>query len=170
MVEQKRYNGLYFWSLLIASWGTAVQALGFLLKFFPTGANVYLCVFLITIGWWSMVTGHSVVLYSRLNLVVQEKHVLKRVLIMIIVDAILFHTPTTVLTFGTNSDQTARFAEAYSIMEKIQMTFFSLQEMIIAGLYVRATRKFFEPKGPRDLPKPIIELVLVNFFIIIMNM
>ena len=49
------------------------------------------------------------------------------------------------------------------------MTAFSIQEMIIAGLYLRATIKIFEPRGPRSLPKPVIELLLVNVFIIIMN-
>lgn len=37
----KRYSGLYFWSLLVCAWGTALHALGFILKFFPTGANIY---------------------------------------------------------------------------------------------------------------------------------
>jgi hypothetical protein len=36
-----------------------------------------------TIGWWSMVTGQSIVLYSRLHLVVSNQRVLRRVLIMI---------------------------------------------------------------------------------------
>lgn len=121
-----------------------------------------------------MVTGHSVVLYSRLNLVVKDPQVLKRVLTMIICDALLFHPPTTVLTFGSNAtglpaSTVATFNFAYSIMEKIQMTAFSIQEMIIAGIYVHATWKLFEPRGPKSLPKPVIELILVNCFIIVMN-
>ena len=52
----KRRKGLYFWSLLISSWGVILHALGFLLRF-PSFANIYLCNVIITLGWWSMVTG-----------------------------------------------------------------------------------------------------------------
>ena len=40
-------------------------------------------------GWVMMVTGQSVVLYSRLHLVMQNQKVLKAVLMMIIVDGVL---------------------------------------------------------------------------------
>ena len=82
----KRYGGLYFWSLFVCGCGTALHALGFILKFFPTGTNIYLSVSIITVGWYCMVTGQSVVLYSRVHIVVRNQKVFRALLTMIIVD------------------------------------------------------------------------------------
>ncbi len=98
----KRHNGLYFWSLQIASWGVILYSLAFLVKFFQVINNNYISVTGVTIGWWSMVTGQSLVLYSRLHLVMRDPQRIRWVLYMIIIDAILFHTPTTLLTFGVS--------------------------------------------------------------------
>lgn len=96
----KRHNGLYFWSLQVASWGVIIYSLAFIIKFFQVIPNNYISVAAITIGWWSMVTGQSLVLYSRLHLIMRDGRRIRWVLYMIIIDAILFHIPTTVLTFG----------------------------------------------------------------------
>jgi hypothetical protein len=122
-----RYRGLYFWSLLISSIGIIPYALGFLFKYFEitTGGAKWLAVFLLTIGWYPMVTGQSVVLWSRLHLIVsgeEGRKILKWTKWMIIIDAIVLHIPTTVLTCGSNSNtETAVFVRGYNIMEKIQM-------------------------------------------------
>lgn len=47
-----------------------------------------------------MVTGQSLVLYSRLHLIMRDSRKLKWILYMIITDVFLFHIPTTVFTFG----------------------------------------------------------------------
>jgi uncharacterized membrane protein YesL len=70
------------------------------MKFFQVWKNNYVSVTFITIGWYAMVTGQSLVLYSRLHLVVRDTEKIKWVLWMIIIDVFLFHFPTTVLTFG----------------------------------------------------------------------
>ena len=99
----KRYNSLYFWSLTVSSLGCFLHGMGFLMKFFQLTRLTYLSVTIITIGWYSMVTGQAVVLYSRLHLVELSTRLRRHVLYMIIIDAVLFHIPTTVLTYGSNS-------------------------------------------------------------------
>lgn len=99
----KRRHGLYFYSLLASSWGILIFSLAFLMKFFQVWKNDYLSVTLITIGWYAMVTGQSLVLYSRLHLVVRDKRRIRWVLYMIIIDVFLFHFPTTVMTFGVSA-------------------------------------------------------------------
>lgn len=54
----KQHNGLYFWSLLISSWGIVLHALGFILKFL-VGINWVLACTIIDVGWVPMVTGVS---------------------------------------------------------------------------------------------------------------
>ena len=94
-----------------------------------------------------MVTGQSVVLYSRLHLVLYDKKLLRRILYMICINAVLLHIPTSVLNFGArgppnqNRASATNWSYGYSIMEKIQMTIFCIQEFIISGIYVRETMK-----------------------------
>jgi hypothetical protein len=96
----KRRKGLYFWSLLVCSWGIILHALSFLAKFFQVWTNDYVSVTVIIIGWYAMVTGQSLVLYSRLHLIMHDTRKVRWVLYMIIIDVFLFHVPTTVLCFG----------------------------------------------------------------------
>jgi hypothetical protein len=61
---------------------------------------------------------------------------------MIIVNGTLLHSITTVLTFGSNSNSLSpktlqRFVNGYSIMEKIQMVGFFIQELILSAIYIR---------------------------------
>jgi hypothetical protein len=124
LVTFTKYNGVYFWSLLIASWGIIPYCLGFLLKFFEVavGASRWGSIVLLTIGWYSMVTGQSVVLWSRLHLLVEQGRILRWTKYMIIIDAIILHIPTTVLTFGSNGDlHLQTFVTAYNAYEKVQM-------------------------------------------------
>lgn len=125
-----RYVTVYFWSLFASSLSLIPYTLGYLFKFFGTfpGTARWASLVLLTLGWYVMVTGQSVVLWSRLHLVVTGDiggKILFYTKWMIIVDAILFHVPTTVVTFGSFGDlDTSNFAKAYNVIEKYQMTGF----------------------------------------------
>ena len=86
-----------------------------------------------------MISGQSVVLYSRLHIVIHNTKLLRAVLIMIITDAIWLHIPIIVLVYGANSNNPGSFEGPYSVYEKIQLTVFVVQELIISGLYVYET-------------------------------
>lgn len=166
-----QYKGLYFWSLLLsASIGIIPYSLGFFFKFFQF-AESWLSVTLLTVGWYVMVTGHSLVLYSRLHLVLINQKILRLVLYMIIINAIVLHVPTTVLTYGSNvKDSTQAFIQGYNIMEKIQMTGFCIQEFIISGLYILETKKLLNLNPGRRNRKIIHQLLSINLLIIIMDL
>ena len=67
----KNYRSLYFWSLQVASWGILVHALPAMVCILSQAPKLPMSIpFLI--GWYAMVTGQSVVLYSRLHLVVLD--------------------------------------------------------------------------------------------------
>lgn len=67
-----RHRGLYYWSLLISSIGIIPYSLGFFLKFDnqAPGELRWLPVVILTVGWYPMITGQSLVLWSRLHLLV----------------------------------------------------------------------------------------------------
>lgn len=165
----KRHRGLYFWSLLISSYGCILHALGFLLKFFQLTQNDYVSVSIITVGWYCMVTGQAVVLYSRLHLVVREQRILRGILSMIIVDAVCFHTPTTILTYGCNSNDPDKYTPAFNVVEKLQMTAFCIQEFIISGVYVWSTIRLLKPVYHGRTRKVMTQLIWINLIIIAMD-
>ena len=172
-VTFKRKTGLYFWSLLIASWGVFLHSLAFILKFYsiiPPEQYAITCT-VITIGWYAMVTGQSLVLWSRLHLILKDDRILRAVLYMIVIDAIILHIPTTVLTYGSNSPYPDPFVKAFDIMEKIQMTAFSLQEFIISGVYIWATARFLKPMYVRKnyTRSVMMQLIWINVFIVALD-
>jgi hypothetical protein len=125
-----RYRTLYFWSLFASSLSIIPYSLGYCFKFFGTfsGGAKWTSLSFLTVGWYVMVTGQSVVLWSRLHLVVTGDcgdKILLYTKWMIIVDAFLLHVPTTVVTFGSfGSLNVAQFVRAYDVVEKFQMTGF----------------------------------------------
>ncbi|GAB7352091.1 hypothetical protein MBLNU459_g2591t1 [Dothideomycetes sp. NU459] len=171
-----RYRGLYFWSLLLSGLGIIPYALGFLLKFFEItqGSSKWLAVFLLTIGWYPMITGESIVLWSRLHLIVsgeKGEKILFYTKWMIIIDAIIFHIPTTVLTFGSNSNtDTHVFETGYNIMEKIQMIGFFIQEVVLSTIYITETVKILRTSLKPHTRKTMKQLILINIVIIIMDL
>ena len=50
----KKRRGLYFWALLVCSWGIVGHAVSLVLKFF-TNYNPFGVCTLLALGWWSMV-------------------------------------------------------------------------------------------------------------------
>ncbi|KAI4147479.1 MAG: hypothetical protein LQ340_005535, partial [Diploschistes diacapsis] len=165
----KRRRGLYFWSLFVSIWGVFFHELGFLLKLWQLTTNNYLSCTIITIGWWPMVTGQALVLYSRLHLVVKEQWILKGVLYMILWNAVTLHPSTTILTYGSGVTDSTAFLHGFNVMEPLQMTIFSLQELIISGIYLWATRRLLRPIYRGKTRSVMMQLIWVNLVIILMD-
>ncbi|CAG8212198.1 unnamed protein product [Penicillium nalgiovense] len=165
----KRYEGPYFWSMLIASVGILPYSIGYLLKFFGVTSATWVPVTLLTIGWWTMVTGQSFVLYSRLHLVIQNMRVLRMVKAMIIMNIFFLHVPTTVLTYAANFSNSAASVAGYDIMEKLQLTGFCVQEVIISGLYMWETNRMLRLNQDHVSRKTILQLLAVNVSCILMD-
>ncbi|RKK75122.1 hypothetical protein BFJ71_g17167 [Fusarium oxysporum] len=137
----KRRKGLYFWSILLASFGVLPYCVGWLIVYFDL-THDYVGMIIDSIGWVLLVSGQSMVLYSRLHLVVTDARILRGVLIMIIFNGIVWHTSITVLLFGSSySPHESRhgFNAVFNVLEKVQMTFFCVQELTISGLYIWKT-------------------------------
>ncbi|KAE8144390.1 hypothetical protein BDV25DRAFT_171583 [Aspergillus avenaceus] len=172
-VTFSQYHGTYFWSLFLSSSvGLVPYQLGFLLKFFNLTSHTWLSVTFITVGWWCMVTGQSMVLYSRLHLVLASPRILRRVLAMIVLDAVLLHLPTTALTYGSNlaTHRRSAWITGYNVMEKIQMTGFCIQEFVISGLYIWETTRMLRLDPDRAKRKIMYQLVAINLVIILMDL
>jgi hypothetical protein len=117
------------------------------------------------IGWLVLVTGQSVVLYSRLGVILHNPRILRLVLWMIIIDGVAFYVTTTIIHYCTYSSDRS-FDTAARVIEKIQMTGFCVQEFIISGLYVlevwRLSKVLIHEKSRRTM----WELLVINLVII----
>ncbi|KAI2904846.1 hypothetical protein CBS76997_3663 [Aspergillus niger] len=168
----RRWKGLYFWSLLLSGCaGVLPYTLGFIMKFF-TQAPSNLSVTILSIGWWVMVTGQAVVLYSRLHLVICDERILQRVLYMIIANVFLLHVPTTVLTYGSNAvgEEQPAWVIGYNIMEKVQMTSFTIQEIVLSGLYMWETVLMLRICLVRENQKIMYQLIWINIAMLVMDL
>ncbi|EXA28722.1 hypothetical protein FOVG_19688 [Fusarium oxysporum f. sp. pisi HDV247] len=131
----KRRDGLYFWSMLTATLGIVLHSIVVLLRYYSLGPNFPLAV-LTCVGWYAMVTGQSVVLYSRLHLIIANRAKARWILVMIVTNFCILHIPVTVLFLGSNTQNSDRFLPAFEIYERIQLAGFSIQESVISGLYI----------------------------------
>ena len=168
----KRRKGLYFWSFTIATWGIIFNSIGYLLKHLEVTKEGNIYATLILIGWCSMITGQSVVLYSRLHIVMHDTRRLRAVLIMIITNAIWLHIPIIVLVYGSFSSNPGPFERPYSIYEKIQLTVFVLQELIISGLYVYETvnlLKLEKAIGNNGTRSVLYHLIYINVLVMLLD-
>ncbi|KAH6688415.1 hypothetical protein F5X68DRAFT_260912 [Plectosphaerella plurivora] len=165
-------RSLYFWSFIIAIWGIAVWSLGFLLKDFRLTSSTILYSIFIASGWCAMVTGQSLVLYSRLHLLVYNQNILRAVLGMIIFNAITQHIPTMIVGFGANSADPLRWVRVYPYFEKVNVSVFFLQEMVISGIYVFYTARWLRSDGAvlgEKIGKMLRHLIWINFVIVALD-
>ncbi|KAL9579717.1 MAG: hypothetical protein Q9212_004942 [Teloschistes hypoglaucus] len=165
----KRRNTIYFWSLLVTSWGIMSHSLGIILKWFVGACPWYINTAFASFGWWGMVTGQSLVLYSRLHLVIRNQKILRFVLAMIVFNFCIFQVPTTILTFGSNTPNPGKFLTIYNVYERIQLIIFTLQELTISLLYIRAAFKMLLPDDPSETRITKKFLIYLNVLCIVLD-
>ncbi|KFH43055.1 hypothetical protein ACRE_061920 [Hapsidospora chrysogenum ATCC 11550] len=173
----KRYSGLYFWSFNVSTCGILFFALGFLLTSTKEDktARDYAFVAMSSTGWVAMVLGQSMVLWSRLHLVLPSRKKLRIILWAIIVNSLCMCIPTPVLVYGNtaNGHKKGLWSGVYSIYENIQVSFFFAQEFGLSMIYIFETVKLARLHSelrlsarPRRLMK---HLILVQTGIILLD-
>ncbi|KAF2262559.1 hypothetical protein CC78DRAFT_561255 [Lojkania enalia] len=143
-------KGLYFWSCALCTWGLILHPLAIMLADFMVIKDPRVSVPLIYLSWWLMTIPFSLVMYSRLNLIMSShKYILRGVLCMIIFTTLCVSIPSMVL--GPWSQQPTpsgiRLASIYSIWLRIENATWFVQETIISLIYIIYTYKHL-----KDLP------------------
>ncbi|KAK3302737.1 uncharacterized protein B0T15DRAFT_543780 [Chaetomium strumarium] len=134
------------------------------------------------VAWWCcMVTGQSVVLYSRLHIVLRNRTQLRLVLGLIVANAVVCHVPVAVLASGANSHNPEPFVVPYSVYEKVQVTLFFLQECAFSGLYIKATLELMRVRarprrrgamgkaGTSETRRLMAHMILVNVIVVLLD-
>jgi hypothetical protein len=112
-------------------------------------------------------TGFAVVLYSRLHLVVPNRKTLRRVLTMIIVDGVLFHTPMIIFLMGLTIH--INWDPYVTPFEYTQVVGFSIQETVISCIYIQKTAKFLKSGYSDRLRKVMTMLIAVQVLVVLMD-
>jgi hypothetical protein len=168
-VTFKKHTGLYFWSIIITTLGIILQTTGYLVKEFAHSSPPVLTTVVCKIGWVSNVTGFSIVLWSRLHLVVDDPRILRGVLVMILVNGLLMHVPIIVFEFGLISRHHVAYMRPMEVMERVQQTVFTVQESIISILYIFHTYRFLNSGYATHTRKVVRLLVLVQAGVIALD-
>ncbi|KAH6883921.1 hypothetical protein B0T10DRAFT_410691, partial [Thelonectria olida] len=128
-------------------------------------------------GRVAMVTGQSLVLWSRLHLVLRNRKRLRMILWMIIIDAVICHGTIIPMAYGSVSSSPEMWAKPFSVMEKIQVTIFFTQEVILSSFYiietvklVRLEQRVGKCKSSRLIrSQQMNHLIFVNIVIILLD-
>lgn len=164
----KRWKGLYFWSLSLCNFGVASYGFGMMTDYWKLTV-LWATKVLVTVGWMTMITCQSLVLYSRLGLLVGNDKILKGVKWMIIINSFVVFTIVDVLDWGSTYSSDYNYTVGYYYIELIQITFFTLQELIISGLYVWKTFSLLQVISKENTRSMIIQVLSINVIIICMD-
>jgi hypothetical protein len=163
----QRYRGLYFWSILITTWALNARAIGFLLKFTVTTSPWLVSTTLFELGWVGMVSGFSIVLYSRLSILVRNRLILRLTLAMIIINGVCLHTATLILVYGSSIESRdglenrAKWLAALRAMDGVHAVGFTMQGFVISCLYMKAAwDQLQEPLLPNRGARKVYTLLI----------
>lgn len=174
---KRKWHGLYFWSMLASTWGVGLHTVATVFEvweFAATKEQLAPILVFLAVGWYLMVTGQALVLYSRLHLLPINWRIIRGVLIMIIANCVVLHA------VGTTSVYLVRFGppdqpvymKFYMTFELIQLTLFSVQELILSSLYIFPTIRILRDSQRlrgSSARKTLWYLIYFNILIIAMD-
>lgn len=167
-----KYHGLYFWSMVTATCGIFPYVVGMEIMYFDQTFTANTVALVINnLGWISMVTAQSVVLYSRLGIVLGNPN--SRILVftkwMIIIDSFVFYTLATTIVFGMHYSTNHNFDKGYIYIERLQMTGFCIQEFVISGLYIWKTLDIMQAGEKKQAHRTLWQLFIINVVIVALD-
>ncbi|KAL1797821.1 hypothetical protein ACET3X_004427 [Alternaria dauci] len=167
----RSYRGVYFYALIAASLGIIIHAFGYFIRNYNVSDSIPLEITMACGGGILMITGQSIVLWSRLHLISPGKRD-KWLLYMIIADCILVQGGATTLMAGSNSTNPEKWLRIYEKWEIFQVTWFVFQECVISGLYIYRTSILMRSsavfRGP-DAKRLFNHLIAVNAIVIALD-
>jgi hypothetical protein len=169
----KKYGGTYYFCILLTTLGIAMHSIAFTLKLFvpgvegvavgEVGKNVGTTA-LAKIGWVLNTTGFSMVLWSRLGLVVGSRRVLRGVLVGILIDGVVLHIPIIIFSFGLSTPSATKWLPYMSHMELIQIVGFTLQDFALSTFYTYTSARLLNVRYTRQRRNLFVALLFAQGF------
>jgi len=103
----KKGSGIYFYSVLITAWSLTIRQIGNFIQFYAPRCPWQIGFTMQQLGWVGMISGFSMVLYSRLTIILESHKARRSVLGMIISNAFVWHTVMITVLSGMRTTQYA---------------------------------------------------------------
>ncbi|KAI3399305.1 hypothetical protein diail_7260 [Diaporthe ilicicola] len=172
----RRRRTLYFWSLMIAAFGVIICSVAQVIDFSLGNQNGMFVVVLGSTGWIPMVTGQSLVLYSRLHLLWVDNRIMTFLLTMIIFNGLTMHGGAFSINISAKALQSEGLMKAYEIMERTEVTVFFVQEITLSMLYLWRCRHFLKQYKRRmdsedaaAMKATLRSLILANLVVLLLD-
>lgn len=171
----KKKQGLYYWALVIGTWGLAICAIGNILKNFTPefGPKIWpLWTLLIAGGWSLFATAECLVLYSRLHLVNRSHKVQRRILILIVVGSFALVLPNWVFIFpayNLNPSVSSVWSPRMAILDRTNQLGFTMIESTISGVYIWSLAKLLRVKSSVRQRRVMRDLFYVSISVICLD-
>ena len=171
----RKKQGLYYWSLIFATWGTATVAVGNIFKNFkPEWGIIWpLWTLMINGGWSVYAPAELLVLYSRLHLVNQNERLHRWLLTMIIVGSTLIIIPNWVFVFGAydiNPSVSSVWSPRMAIIDRVSQAGFTLFETVLSSVYIISLLEILRTKITTRTRRVMRDLIFVNILVISMDL
>ncbi|KAL4890377.1 hypothetical protein BDV59DRAFT_209811 [Aspergillus ambiguus] len=166
----RRHRSVYFWSILLsATLGVIPCSVGALLDIYHAGPKWLMLTFQI-VGFYFMVPGQSLVLYSRLHIVFWNVRLRKALGFSALIGTILLVIPVTVLFYGSAYFR-GTWSHGYDYIERVQLIYFSVQEGLISAIFVAVTIKLIRlnPVQDKRRVRILYELVVINVIAVLLD-
>ena len=169
----KKRQGLYYWSMQIGSLGIFFNTVGIILKHFAspsTDAIWPLYTVLIIFGWGVYATAQSLVLYSRLHLVMRNQRTQRYVLYMIVSTIFIFNVPHLIFCWPayntSDHDMSSLWSPREAILERYTQIGYTITESIISGVYIWSLVPLLRLKSNLRQRRVMTDLIYVNVVVI----
>ena len=171
----KRKQGLYYWCMLLGTWGCLTNAIAVILKFLmPNSEPLWpLYTLFILAGWTIYAPAQLLVLYSRLHLISQDRSVQRLVLTMIVSVALVAIIPTWVFAWPAYNPYNAHLSSLYSpreaILDRCTQLAFSIVEIIISGIYIASSAKLLRLKAGVRQQRVMTDLIYIMVIAVLLD-
>jgi hypothetical protein len=150
--------------------GTILVTIAYDIPIFTLSYNPHAIAVIFSFGWVFMVTGFSLVLYSRLYIILPKPKLLRALLFVIVGGDFLLHIPIIVSEFLLASD----YPISYTLHKCLRYVdvIYSLEEVLLSSLYIYLYVRFVHMGGSEGvehgyLKKTLYFLILAEVVVVV---
>ena len=171
----KRKQGLYYWSMILGTYGCALNNIAIVLKYFVPNSDPYwpLTTLFLLVGWSLYGPAQLMVLYSRLHLVNQDRNLQRWMLIMIIVVSFVIIVPSWALDWPAFNPYNQHLSSLYSpreaILDRCTQIAYTIAECVISGVYIFSLAKLLKIKSSVRQRRVMTDLIYVNIIAVCLD-
>jgi hypothetical protein len=163
----QRHKSVYFWSIIVTTSGIHIYTTAVILTYFGISHSRELTLALLNIGWICMISGFSMVLWSRLHLIISNKRFLTATLCIIFFNGIATHSITISLIVSLVFNE--HRADVGHDLNIAGAAVFTAQEALLTFLYIFKTIRFLKSGYSIHVRRMIGMLLLVQILVICLD-